>query len=250
MKLKRPIVFFDLETTGLDVEKDRIVQFAAVRVHPDGDKSVMTFTVNPGIPIPKDASDVHGFTDDDVKSSPRFSELADEFYDFLQDADLAGYNIRAFDIQLLVNEFARYGKKLDLAGVIVLDVCEIFHKKEPRDLEGAVRFYLGQDAIFEKAHDALADTEATMAVLEAQIHLYGLPEEPKLIVGEVRDPNAVDLAGKLIKLEDGSVAVNFGKHKGTRLRDVPRDYLWWMLDKNVIGSDAKKIVHNAALGKI
>lgn len=249
LDLERPIVFFDLETTGLDVENDRIVQFAAVRLHLDGSKSVMTHVVNPGIPISREASEVHGYTNDDVKDKPRFSNLASETFDFFQGADLAGYNIRNFDIPLLVNEFARCQLKFELAGITVLDVCDIFHKMEPRDLTGAVRFYLSQGAPFEEAHDALADTEATMAVLTSQIEKYGLPKAPAAIVCEVRDPNVVDLAGKLVKLEDGNIALNFGKHKGQCLQDIPNDYLSWMSNNNVIGSDASQIIQNAIHGK-
>lgn len=246
LDLKRPIVFFDLETTGLDVERDRIVQIAAVRCHLDGSKSVMVHLVNPFVNISKEATAVHGFTDEDVKDKPLFGDIVEDVFEFFQDADLAGYNIINFDLPMLVNEFARFKKTLDLEGVTVLDVCEIFHRKEPRDLSGAVRFYLGRE--FEDGHDALNDTWATIDVLDAQLNRYGLPTSPTDVVAEVRDPNAVDLAGKLLKV-DGEVTVNFGKHKGRRLREVPRDYFSWMLQNNVIGSEARKIIEDAIRGK-
>lgn len=243
MKIDKPVLFFDLETTGLDTSKDRIVQVAAVK-YTKGDKLYhFSENVNPGIPIPKEASDVHGLTNDDVKDCPKFREIAGHLYEYFEDAGtIAGYNIKNFDIPLLVEEFARCGIKLDLSKYNVLDVCEVFHAKEPRDLEGAVKFYLGEE--IKDAHRAMADTIYTVRVLDAQIAKYGLPNTPADIVAEVRDPDAVDLAGKLV-MKDGKVVINFGKHKGCALDDAPMSYKIWMVRNDVIGSDAVDLVRKS-----
>lgn len=244
LKLKRAIVFFDLETTGLDTEKDRIVQFAAIRIEPDGGQAIMVHVINPGIPIPQEASDVHGYTDEMVRDKPGIMELAGSIHEFFQEADIAGYNITRFDVPLLWNELKRCGYDLDMKGVNCLDVSENFFKKEPRDLDGASRFYLGKKT--ENLHDALIDVQTTMAVLNAQIDRYDdLPEDPAEIIATVRDPNAIDLAGKLVRTERG-ITLTFGKYKGILLDRVDSSYLAWLLANHVIGPDAEHIIREAA----
>jgi len=246
LKLQRPIVFFDLETTGVDIQEDRIVQFAAIRINLDGTRSHLKTYVNPGRSIPAEATEIHGITDEMVANEPPFSEIADPVCSFFAGCDIGGYNVVKFDIPILLNELLRCRKSISL-DVAIVDACQIFYKREPRDLESAVKFYTDGEHV--DAHDAMADVEATIAVLEGQLRRYDdLPRTPREIFDEVRDPDAIDLAGKL-RWENGKVVLTFGKNKGRPLDTIDRSYFSWMLSKQVVGPDAEHIIRDALRGK-
>jgi DNA polymerase-3 subunit epsilon len=243
---KGSIVFFDLETTGVDVENDRIVQIAAVKFDPFGERTELVSYVNPGRKIPAEATEVHHITDEMVADARYFSEIAGKVAGFFAGCAIGGYNILRFDIPFLLNELARYGHSLDL-NVPMVDALQIFFQREPRDLEGALKFYCGKQ--IEGAHDALVDVDATIAVLEGQMEMYeDLPRTAAGIWEETRDPDAVDLGGKL-RWENGEIVLTFGKNKGVALRQVGRSYLSWMLKNNVIGPDADMVIRDAMRGQ-
>lgn len=250
LTLRRPLAVFDLETTGIDPMRDKIVEIAVVRVDPDGSRESTTRRINPERPIPPDATAVHGIRDDDVRDAPPFRQVARELLDFLGGADLAGFNVRRFDVPMLDREFKESGMDLALSGRRVLDAMTIFHRKEPRDLTAAVRFFLGRD--HEGAHGAEADVLASLEVLDAQLARYD--ELPRTV--EELDawcnptpPGAVDRAGKFV-VRDGEVVFAFGKQKGRALREVARvqrDYLEWIL-KQDFPDDARALVERALRG--
>lgn len=250
LQLKRPLVFFDLETTGVDPARDRIVELCILRVEPDGSRQSRTRRINPGRPIPPEATAVHGITDDDVRDEPRFDQVARGLLELLDGADLAGFNIVRFDVPMLDAELQRCKLDLDLASRRVVDSMAIFHKMEPRNLTAAVRLYLDRD--HDGAHGAEADVLASAEVLEAQLARYDeLPADIEALDAWSRGgPGAVDLNGKFVWRE-GEVVVNFGKHQGTPLRqlvDRSPDYLKWFLGKD-FPSDAKKLVESALRGQ-
>ncbi|UTW61340.1 ribonuclease H-like domain-containing protein [bacterium SCSIO 12741] len=231
LKLEKPIAFFDLETTGIDVSKDRIVEIAVLKVHPDGNKDMKVRRINPTIPIPEEASAVHGIKDEDVADMPTFVQVAKSLFIFLNDCDLAGFNSNRFDIPLLVEEFLRAGIRLDVKDKNLVDVQNIFHKQEKRTLEAAYKFYCDKD--LENAHSAEADIEATYEVLEAQIDRYDDLENDMNFLHEYsKRQNFADLAGRVAYDEEEQEVFNFGKHKGKRLVDVftrePSYYNWMM----------------------
>lgn len=245
--LTRPLVFFDLETTGVDPQTDRIVEFAAIRILPKskGSWSDFTMLVNPGCPIPPAATEVHGITDADVEGCQTFAEAVDLIYGYIEGADLAGFNVRRFDVPLLQAELARCGKSLDFKSLRIIDSCDIFHKREPRTLEGALMFYCNEK--HNDAHKALADVKATIRVFEGQLMRYeDLPTDVEKLHAEFFDADSVDLGGKLRWVGE-EVCINFGKHKGAPLRQVPPGYLKWMREKGVIGADASEIIDRALL---
>jgi DNA polymerase III subunit epsilon len=251
LKLTRPLLVFDLETTGTDTQRDRIVEMAAVKIWPDGRSEEKVRRFNPGIPIPKEATAIHGITDEDVRSEPSFAKVArgsKGIAAYFAGCDLAGYNIIHFDIPMLAAELERAGERFDVAGVAVIDAFRIFTRKEPRNLAGAVRFYLGREHA--EAHAAMGDVRAAVAVLEAQLNRYpDLPDTPLEIDAAVRDPEEVDRRGKL-RWIDGEVAVNFGRHKGRALRWLAReepDYIRWMIENRVL-EDAVHHLHDALIG--
>ena len=235
LKLKRPIIFFDLETTGVDTSRDRIVEISMVKIDVDGTKQVKTRRINPEMHIPEEATEVHGITDEDVKDCPTFREKAPELKTIFEGCDLAGFNSNRFDIPLLAEEFIRAGVMIDLSSVRRVDVQNIYHKLERRTLVAAYKFYCGKD--LENAHSALADTEATLEVLEAQLEHY--PEELQndidfLAEFSSRD-NYIDFAGRFAYNEKGEEIVNFGKHKGRLVKDVLRiepSYYNWMMQSD------------------
>lgn len=235
----------DLETTGLDVTRDRIVEISVLLIHPDGTRVSKTRRVNPQMPIPEDATRVHGISDADVAGEPHFGQLAAGFLEFLGDADLAGYNIRAFDLPLLVREFERAGKRLALEGRSVVDAMEIFKKKEPRDLAAAFRFYCGKER--EDLHAADADVLACAEILEAQLARYpDLPREPAALDALSRRGDWIDSDGKFA-WRGGEPVLNFGKLRGQSLRRVAREersYLEWMLNGD-FPAEAKEIARRA-----
>lgn len=230
LNLTKPIVFVDLETTGTDFAKDRIVEIAAIKVMPDGAVTEKCDRVNPTVPIPAGASAIHGIYDADVKDCLTFKQLAPAYATLLADADLAGYNSNRFDFPFLVEEFLRAGVSFSVTGKKFVDVQRIFHNMERRNLEAAYKFYCGKP--LEGAHGALADTRATFEVLKAQLDRY---EELKNDVGFLheftKDGDFVDLGRKLY-IDKGVAKFNFGKHKGVSVTEVfkkePQYFDWIM----------------------
>lgn len=232
LQLTKPIVFFDLETTGIDVYRDKIVQIGAIKIMPDGTKTEYEWIVNPQMPIPKGASDVHGITDEMVKDAPTLGDIAQELATLFDNVDLGGYNIRNFDIPLLRAELHRIGLKIDFESAKVVDGMSIFKIQEPRTLAAAYKKYCGKDLV--DAHDAIADIRATLAVVEGQLDAY--EELPKDADGIHEfcfpsNPNAYDAEGKLIFV-DGELTINFGKNRGKKLQTLSMEdpgYLEWIL---------------------
>ena len=231
LKLTRPLVFFDLETTGTNITHDRIVEISIVKLMPDGTVVERSRRLNPEMPIPAEATAVHHITDDDVAGEPTFRQVAASLSKLLQGCDIAGFNSNRFDIPLLDQEFHRAGVDFDLNGVRFVDVQTIYHKKEPRTLVAAYRYYCGKE--LEEAHSALADTRATMEVLMAQLDVCDdLPVELDGL-SEFANPNRnVDLLGRLIYDDNKREVINFGKYKGRLAEEVlasdPGYYNWIM----------------------
>lgn len=231
LKLTNPIVFFDLETTGIDVVKDRIVEISLVKVMPDGTEEVKTRRINPGMPIPAEASAVHGIKDEDVKDCPPFKSVAKSLANYIEGCDLAGYNSNKFDIPMLMEEFLRAGVDIDLKKRKCVDVQNIFHKMEQRTLSAAYKFYCEAD--LSNAHSAEADTLATYEILKRQLDRYSELENSVDFLSKYseRVPTA-DYAGRIAYDEAGIEVINFGKHKGKRVTDVlknePSYYNWIM----------------------
>lgn len=231
LKLSKPICFFDLETTGIDITKDRIVEISILKVYPNGNKESKTWLVNPTIPIPKAASDVHGITDERVACEPTFKELAKQIHNMIKDSDLAGYNSDRFDIPLLAEEMLRAEVDFDLGNRVSVDVQTIFHKMEQRTLSAAYKFYCGKDLI--DAHTASADTNATYEILKAQLDRYDSLENniKKLSEFSYRKQIA-DFAGFIGYNDKGEEIFTFGKHKGKRVEDIFDEepgYFGWLL---------------------
>ena len=229
LNLKRPLLFFDIESTGLNVATDRIVEISMVKVMPDGSRQVKTRRVNPTIPIPEAARAVHGISDDDVKDEPTFSQLAKSMLQFMEGCDIAGYNALNFDIPMLTEEFMRVGLDPKFRERNLVDVQVIFYKKEPRTLSGAYKFYC--DKNLEDAHAAEADTMATLEVLEAQLDRYpDLENDVDFLSKFTKRSNMLDYAGRIVLDENGTPVFNFGKHKGKAVREVlavePSYYSW------------------------
>ncbi len=253
LTLERPIIIFDVETTGLDTTHDRIIELAALKIFPDGRREEKCKRFNPLIPIPKEASDVHGITDEDVKNEPPFAKVArgeKGIAAFFAGCDLAGFNIVNFDVPILQAELNRAEAKLDLSQVSMVDVYKLYVTKEPRNLETAVAFYCGRP--HEDAHSALGDVKATTDVLEAQLERYqDLPSTPSELDQCVRKPEWVDRQGKL-RLVDDKITVAFGRNKGRTLEYLAReepDYIRWMIQNEVV-PDAMDVLRDALLGPV
>lgn len=233
--LVRPLVCFDLETTGLDVQQDRIIEIACVKRHPDGRREVWTRRINPERPIAPDASAVHGIKDEDVARCPTFGQLARELSRFLYGCDLTGYNVERFDLPLLKNEFRRLGITFPDGPTCVIDSCRLFFRYEPRNLAAALRLYTGRELV--GAHGAEADAVAALDVLEGQLRRYD--DLPADVAGleeacHPREPHWIDDDGKLVWVGD-EAALGFGKHKNKTLRSMVQqepDYLRWMAGGN------------------
>ena len=260
LKLDRDLVFFDIESTGLNVLKDRIVQIALIKLYAnDSPQQELEFLINPGIPISAEAMEVHGITPDMIRDKPHFKEVAQSIFDFIGDADLAGYNSDRFDIPMLCEELARCELDLDIDIRKVIDVQKIFYKMEPRTLKAALRLYCNED--LEDAHDALADVRATIKVLKGQITKY---QDTDYIDGDgfvtktpiknnidslfafTRDHRVVDYTQRLRRNYKGEIIFNFGKYMNQKVEDVFRrdkNYYHWILQKD-FSSQVKKIVKN------
>ena len=232
LKLKRPIVFFDLETTGVDTANDRIVEISLVKIGVDGTKSVKTRRINPEMHIPEAATAVHGITDEDVKNEPTFRQIAKSLAQYIEGCDFGGFNSNRFDLPVLVEEFMRAGVDVDFRKRKFVDVQTIFHRKEQRTLVAAYKFYCDKD--LEGAHSAEADTLATYEVLEAQIERY--PD-----IGDTVDQlsefssngTIVDFAGRLALNDKGEEVFTFGKYRGQSVEEIFRkepSYYKWMMD--------------------
>ena len=232
LNLKRPIIFFDLETTGLDIAKDRIVELCYIRVEPNGNEEARSMRINPEMHIPEVASSVHGITDDDVKDCPTFADVAPQLAATFEGCDLAGFNSHRFDLPLLAEEFMKAGVNIDLSHVQAIDVHNIYHKLEKRTLAAAYKFYCGRD--LENAHSALADTQATYEVLQAQLDHYpnDLQNDVDFLAEFSRMNRNIDFAGRFVYDESGKELINFGKYKGKAIKDVlsrdPGYYSWIM----------------------
>ena len=213
LKLHKPICFFDLETTGINVGKDRIVEISVLKVFPNGNKESKTLRVNPGIPISREATSVHGITNEDVANEPSFKEIAPQIWEIMRDSDIGGYNSNRFDVPLLAEEFLRNDFDFDLDKHRFVDVQVIFFKKEPRDLSAAYQFYCGKT--LENAHSAAADVEATYEIFKAQIERYDdLENDIKFLSEFTSQRKTADLAGMIGINEKGQEIFNFGKYKG------------------------------------
>jgi DNA polymerase-3 subunit epsilon len=219
LKLTKPICFFDLETTGIDVAKDRIVEISIFKVFPNGNKESKTWLVNPTIPIPYQTTLVHGITDEKVANEPTFKELASKVYSMIKDSDLAGYNSDRFDIPLLAEEMLRAGVDFDMKNRVSVDVQTIFHKKEERTLGAALKFYCGQS--LENAHTAEADTMATYEIMKAQLERYpDLENDIKFLSEFTTRKKIADFAGMIAFDKDDHEIFTFGKHKGVKVDTV------------------------------
>lgn len=231
LNLKNPLVFFDLETTGIDIVKDRIIEISYVKVFPNGKEESKTMRINPGMPIPPASTAIHGITDDDVKDCPLFKNVAKQLAAQIEWCDLAGYNSNRFDIPLLAEEFLRAGVDIDLTRRKFIDVQTIFYKMEQRTLAAAYKFYCQKS--LENAHTAAADTMATYEVLKAQLDRYPELKNDVTFLSEFSSfTNNVDFAGRMVYNEKNQEVFNFGKYKGRLVEEVlkqePAYYSWMM----------------------
>ena len=219
LKLTRPICFFDLETTGIDVGKDRIVEISIFKVFPNGNKESKTWLVNPTIPIPPQTTAVHGITNEKVANEPTFAELSSQIYNMIKDSDLAGYNSDRFDIPLLAEEMLRAGVDFDMKNRFSVDVQTIFHKKEERTLSAALKFYCGKT--LENAHTAEADTMATYEILLGQLERYpDLQNDMKVLSEFTTRKKSVDFAGMIVMNDKDQEMFSFGKYKNVLVDEV------------------------------
>ena len=249
LQLERPLAFFDLETTGVRIGKDRIVQIGIVRLMPDGSRTSYQALVNPGIPIPAEATAVHGITDLDVAMAPTLDAVARELLAELDGCDLGGFNLLRFDVPFLAEELFRVGIEWDHASLRIVDVQRIFHQMEPRDLSAALRFYCGRE--HEGAHDALADVQATADVLLAQLDRY--PDRLQGTVdflGELSGDRkrSPDAAGKLKFDERGAICLTFGKYNGWSLENIGRNdpgYMQWLMTKAELPGSTLAVMRHA-----
>jgi len=248
LSLKNPIVFFDLETTGINVAADRIVEMAILKVHVDGREESKSYRVNPEMPIPKQSSEIHGIYDEDVKDCPTFKELAKEVAKFFEGCDIAGFNSNKFDVPLLAEEFIRAEVDFDMKKRKFVDVQTIFHKMEKRTLGAAYKFYCDKD--LENAHAAEADTLATYEVLKAQLDRYpDLKNDIDFLNDFSSFNNNADFIGRIIFDKDGDEVFNFGKYKGKKVEEVlakDSGYYGWMMNGD-FPLFTKKILTNIKL---
>lgn len=240
MKLEKPLIIFDLETTGVDTSKDRIVELAMIKLHTNGEREEKEIVLNPTVPIPQGASDIHGFTDEMVKDKPTFKQVSKGILSFIDGCDLATFNGNRFDIPMLYAEFSRVGIDWYYKQHRFIDASVIFRRQERRTLEAALMFYCNKE--LEGAHGAMADTQATLDVLIAQLGLY---EEVPKDFDELHlfcnyDKEIADLNGCFEVDENGEFVLTFGKHKGQLAKNC-KSYLQWMLGSD-FGNDTKLII--------
>jgi DNA polymerase-3 subunit epsilon len=251
INLVRPICFFDLETTGINISKDRIVEISVLKIFPNGNKESKTWLVNPKIPIPTEVSNIHGITDDMVVNEPSFDSIGVHVKDMIDKCDLGGFNSNKFDIPLLAEEFLRNEIDFNLENVKCIDVQNIFHKMEKRTLGAAYQFYCQKDLI--DAHSSKADTLATFEVLEAQIEKYSELENNVDFLSDFSSRNkSVDLAGFIIYNKDNIPCFSFGKHKGKTVDFIIENepgYLGWILNSD-FPMYTKKILTKLRLSKL
>lgn len=246
--LTRPLVLLDLETTGLSIVTDRIVELALIRVSPQGDVLERVRRFNPGIPIPPEATAIHGITDEDVAAQPPFAARARSLMELMEPCDLGGFNLRRFDLPLLLAEFKRAGVPFSTQGRRLIDAQVIFHRKEPRDLSAAARFYLGRD--HEEAHTALGDIRTTAAVLSAQLQRY--PDLPRDLDGlhaycDEVSPFQTEL-DRWFARRGAELIFRRGRHRGEALSKVAStepDYLRWMLGADDMDEEVLAVVRDA-----
>ncbi|RLJ64417.1 DNA polymerase-3 subunit epsilon [Lacinutrix venerupis] len=232
LNLTKPVCFFDLETTGVNISKDRVVEISILKVFPNGNKESKTWLVNPEMPIPPEVSNIHGITDERVANEPTFAALAKEINTMIKDSDLAGFNSNRFDIPLLAEEMLRAEVDFDMKGRVAIDVQTIFHKMEKRTLSAAYKFYC--DKNLENAHSAEADTLATYEVLKAQLDRYDdLENDTKFLAEFSAHKKFADFAGFINYNKEGEECFSFGKHKNKRVLDVLEKepgYFGWLLN--------------------
>lgn len=265
MKLaeKRPIVFFDLETTGTNISTDRIVELSVVKIYPNGERETRTRRLNPEMHIPEEATAVHHISDADVANEPTFRQISRNFYIFLEDCDLGGYNIVKFDVPVLIREFQRAGLNFSTEGRKIVDAYAIFCKMEPRNLTAAYKFFCGKK--LDGAHGAAADTLATVEVFEAELARYGSPDYQDFPDGIEKFPDTleeltefcssqsqdwIDSNGRF-KWRGGEAVVSFGRYNGTPLKKIATespDFLRWILRAD-FPEDVRKIAADALAGK-
>lgn len=246
MKLEKPIIYFDIESTGIDRENDRIVELCMIKIHPDGNREVKTRRFNPEMPIPAGASEVHGIYDDDVKDEPTFKLLAKGVHSFIQGCDLGGFNSNAFDIPMLYSEFLRSGIEWDYSAHRMIDVGNIYKRLYPRTLESAVKNFLGRE--HDGAHGAEPDTVATYEVMDFFASALEFDGELPKTIDELHlysnyDKPLLDLHGKFTLSDDGeTILLNFGKHRGDPGSEH-LDFLNWMVTRADFTPDVNKIAH-------
>ncbi len=231
LKLNRPIAFIDLETTGVSLSADRIVEIAIIKISPDGSRQVKRKLINPEMPIPAASSEIHGITDKMVKDAPTFKQAGNEIKMFIENCDMGGYNSNRFDIPILMEEFLRAGMDVDLSTRKMIDVQHIFYTMEPRTLTAAYKFFCEKELV--DAHSAEADVDATIEVLMAQLKRYeNLGDSVESILSVIGEDKIVDYARRFGFDDKGNEIFNFGKHKGRPVRDVlkaePQYYDWMM----------------------
>ncbi len=231
LQLNRPLVFFDLETTGLNIGRDRIVELSYYKLFPNGTSESKTWRINPEIPIPAESSAIHGITNEDVTNEPTFKVIAPDFVKVITGCDIAGYNSNNFDVPMLAEELLRVGTNFDLRRCNMIDAFVIFQKNEPRNLTAAYKFYCGKDLT--NAHSADADTQATAEVLLAQLEKYeNLPTTVEELAAYTTHHQSFDFANRIGKNEQGEAIFNFGKYKGQLVKEVFRrdtGYYGWIM---------------------
>ena len=248
LNLKNPLVFFDLETTGIDIASDRIVEISYLKVFPNGAEESKTMRINPEMPIPKAATAIHGISDEEVKDSPTFKEIAKSLAKNIEGCDLAGYNSNRFDIPLLAEEFLRAWTDIDLKKRKFVDVQTIFHKMEQRTLSAAYKFYCEKELV--GAHGAEADTKATYEVLRSQLDRYpDLKNDINYLSDFSSYSKNADFAGRIVYDDKGMEYINFGKYKGRKVIDVLKEdtgYYGWIMSGN-FALDTKRVLTNIKL---
>lgn len=251
LNLTKPICFFDLETTGTNIAKDRIVEISVLKVFPNGNKESYTWRVNPERPIPKETTAIHGISDEDVANEPTFKELSKKVHNLIKGCDLGGYNSNRFDIPLLAEELLRAEVDFDFKKVLAVDVQTIFHKKEKRTLEAAYKFYC--DKSLENAHSAEADTNATFEVLESQLDRYpDLENDMSWLAKFSSHKNFADFAGFIAYDKNGKEVFSFGKHRGKSVEEVLEKepgYFGWIQNAN-FPLYTKKVLTEVKLRKL